>query len=253
MSSVTVACNTITPACSSSFPTTLDSHSLHLFVVATTSHHNLLSHAEHILPDNELLRARSYHQLERREQFIISRCALRILLGAYCNQNFRSLPFATGVNKKPFLAGPEPVHFSVSHTRGCTLIGLALATIGVDIEQIDDAFQYQDISETCFSLQEQAHIAQSDNPSGAFYQLWTRKEALVKATSKGIDDDFKDIPCLDGLHTAEEKLLSTTTNWTTSSFSTAPTYGIAVSYQTSLPARKLTVCALDDLLPLLYK
>jgi 4'-phosphopantetheinyl transferase len=252
MPPVTVLCTTTIPTPRTHFPDTLYSNSLHLFAVETSTHRNLIHYAEHILCESEIAKAGSYHQLERRENYVISKCALRILLGAYCKQHGQALEFAGGFNSKPMLVGSEPLHFSISYTPGCTLIGIALSPIGVDIEKVDAAFRYQDISETCFSLQEQAYIAQSAAPSAAFYQLWTRKEALVKATSKGIDDDFQSVPSLDGLHVTQGELLATASNWTTSSVLLSPAYSAAVSYQSSSTAGDIAVHTPDDLLSLLF-
>ncbi|UOG76480.1 4'-phosphopantetheinyl transferase superfamily protein [Hymenobacter tibetensis] len=252
MPAVTVLCNTTIPTPSTRFPDKLYSNSVHLFAVETSTHKNLVHHAEHILCESEIAKAGSYHQLEKREQYVISKCALRILLGAYRKQHGQALEFAGGFNSKPMLVGLEPLYFSISYTSGCTLIGIALDSIGVDIEKVDGAFRYQDISETCFSLREQAYIAQSATPSVAFYQLWTRKEALVKATSKGIDDDLQSVPSLNGLHVMQGELLATASNWTTSSVLLSPAYSAAVSYPSSSTARDIIVHTPNDLPPLLF-
>ena len=40
---------------------------------------------------------------------------------------------------------------------------------------------------------EQALIRESDDPQRTFLRLWTQKEAIVKLTGRGIDDDLKNL------------------------------------------------------------
>ncbi len=40
-----------------------------------------------------------------------------------------------------------------------------------------------------------------------FYKFWTRKEAIVKAIGKGIDDDLIKIPITDGSHSVPSALV----------------------------------------------
>jgi len=48
---------------------------------------------------------------------------------------------------------------------------------------------------------------------------WTRKEALTKATAKGLDDNLKDIPCLDGPHSVSTAIVpEVETSWRVNSF-----------------------------------
>jgi len=72
--------------------------------------------------------------------------------------------------------------------------------IGIDVEKIDPDFSYEDILATGFSVSEINLIKKSASPRSYFYLHWTRKEALTKATAKGLDDNLIAVPCLDGLH-----------------------------------------------------
>src|SRR5690606_25073925 len=61
-------------------------------------------------------------------------------------------------------------------------------------------------------------INNAANQTRAFYSLWTRKEAFVKALGKGIDDDFSKIPCLDGHHILDSGLINSTKQWQVHNF-----------------------------------
>ncbi|MDB5017259.1 MAG: hypothetical protein JWQ84_2091, partial [Mucilaginibacter sp.] len=48
--------------------------------------------------------------------------------------------------------------------------------------------------------------------------LWTRKEALTKATGKGLDEDLKLIPALDGVNLADSSIISSSSDLIVNSF-----------------------------------
>ena len=166
------------------------SASLHLLPLA----HTLLNKAEH-------KRANSYYRQKDKDRFIVSRIALRQLLGKYIEQQPQDIVFAIGHNKKPFIQNTErPVYYNVSHSGDKILIAISDKEVGIDVEHKLPDFDYEEIIPTCFSAEEAHHIRSSKDPRHTFYLLWTRKEALLKATAKGVDDDLISIQCLDGLH-----------------------------------------------------
>jgi 4'-phosphopantetheinyl transferase len=173
-----------------------------------------------LLSADELARAGRYLQQKDRERFITSRAALRILLGKYLKIPAAELVFHLGENKKPFVKSNNniDIHYNVSHSGDYILIAVAGSAVGADIEKINPEFSYIDILEQVFSLYEITHIQHSANPVETFYRLWTRKEALLKATSKGIDDAIKQVSCLDGYHIVDIAVTGAPGHWFITSF-----------------------------------
>ncbi len=175
---------------------------------------------EAVLNTEEQITASRFFQDKDRQNFIIRRAALRILLSGYLGRKAREIEFIEGENKKPFVRSESSldVHFNVSHSGNWGLIGISDNELGVDIEDVIESFNYQEILHHGFSNEEKDFITNSDSPAKIFFQLWTRKEALIKATSKGVDDDLNKIPGLDGSHEVNTELLGSKKNWTVKSF-----------------------------------
>ncbi|AUG78965.1 phosphopantheine-transferase PgaX [Kitasatospora sp. MMS16-BH015] len=87
---------------------------------------------------------------------------------------------------RPAAAEP-PLHFSLSHSTGMVLVGVALAPIGVDVEKLPNP----ETITTCapaFHPAEQVElstVAEAERRL-VFGQLWTRKEAYLKALGTGL-------------------------------------------------------------------
>jgi 4'-phosphopantetheinyl transferase len=162
----------------------------------------LLRKMEALLSPAEITRAGRYHHEKDRQRFINSRAALRVILGYYLKVNPALLEFALGPNKKPYLKQPAAkLLFNTSHADNYVLIAVAGTEVGVDVERLNSGFEWRDILAAAFSPAETSNVGAQADPEKAFYTLWTRKEALAKATGKGLQDDFSVYPSLDGEHT----------------------------------------------------
>lgn len=180
------------------------------------SYKDQTAHFLNLLQPDDIVRANRYVQEKDRIRFIISRAALREIISRYINQPARDIIFGSGPNKKPFIAGAD-LRYNVSHSANWVLIAIAKTDVGVDTETIDASFNFQSILEDYFSPAEISFI--NDNPEN-FFLLWTRKEALTKATAQGLDENLKHIPCLDGMHITNTTILKTDKNWLVKSFKT---------------------------------
>lgn len=87
---------------------------------------------------------------------------------------------------RPTLAGHPDVHFSLSHTDNAVLAVVANAPVGADIQ----AFRKpgERLLSRAFSDEERRDLKGLDDQGKAlaFTQMWTRKEAFLKMTGKGI-------------------------------------------------------------------
>ena len=99
---------------------------------------------------------------------------------------------------KPYLAArhgqltaSQPLQFNLSHTRGLVAAGVARnVTIGIDVEVFRRFADATEIARRFFSDSEINALEQcsEDARLARFVELWTLKEAFLKATGEGISE-----------------------------------------------------------------
>ena len=141
---------------------------------------------------------------------------------------------------KPFLCHALNWYLSVSHTGDWVVLAVGQTPVGVDVEYLNTRFIIDDLIPSVLTITEQRAMTESTNARLLFYKLWTRKEALVKATGKGIGDDFVNVPALEGTHSVDSQLIGGVGPWYVRSFLVADSYPTALAnIGTSLPASPL--------------
>jgi 4'-phosphopantetheinyl transferase len=195
---------------------------------------DLKSDLSKFLNSKEYNRAERYHKETDRSRFIISRSILKFILAAHAKLDVKNISFDYHLNKKPYLATCPWLSFNISHSGDFAVIAISRDKVGIDIEYMSDDFNFSNLLPDIFEDAEILSIQNAVNQKHAFYTLWTRKEAFVKALGKGIDEDFKYIPCLDGQHNIDSTVLKTTKNWNVHSFDLEDHYLGAVAFE-SLP------------------
>lgn len=183
-----------------------------------------------IMPPDEIERSERYFQIKDRNRYIVSRGALRNIFSKYLSQQPESVQFKIGLNKKPHLinTGNVQISYNISHSGDWILLAITNSEIGADTEFKEPDFNYKDIINDCFSEEEVDYIKQ-DQSVERFYLLWTRKESLTKATGKGLDDDLKIIPSLDGEHHIKNNVARPVNNWLVNSFELYDQYVASVA------------------------
>jgi 4'-phosphopantetheinyl transferase len=156
--------------------------------------------AWHLLNAEERQRAVSCHGDHLRNDFIVGRGMLRVLLAQYVTDTPpHALYFIRSAKGKPGLdptKHPNAPAFSVSHCANLLLIGVAHSCeqFGVDVEALrpgpDDALALEVLSA-------REHAEYSATPrirrASKFLHFWTRKEAYLKAVGTGLIDDLSSI------------------------------------------------------------
>ncbi len=144
------------------------------------------------LSSDERMRAERFHFRRDRDRFIARHGILRVILSHYVHVEASELRFEQGKNGKPVLAethGKRPVHFNLSHSNGVALFAFSRdRELGVDIENVREMPEMEHIVEQFFSEKEKAffHALPEDSKRDAFFNVWTRKEALLKALGGGL-------------------------------------------------------------------
>jgi 4'-phosphopantetheinyl transferase len=146
----------------------------------------------------EIERASRFRLTEDKLRFSVGRQGLRLLLSKYLAKDNREILLSNDQGGKPFLLdNSSGIYFNISHSGNWVLVALADGEIGIDIEKIKIGFQFCDLTEECFSKKEQVYISSSKNQLHAFYVLWTRKEAFIKACGFGLGKNLKNLEILD--------------------------------------------------------
>lgn len=124
------------------------------------------------------------------ERFLLAHGLLRQVVGTYLSRDPADLQFMRGRHGKPFLDG-HPVHFNLSDTKDALAIAVAHQEVGLDIETVNRSVDHSAVGEHYFTPEENHDIALAADGKRRFLELWTRKEAVLKASGVGIMDDLK--------------------------------------------------------------
>lgn len=158
----------------------------------------LLALADTLSPE-ERTRSERFRFEQHRNRFIAGRGLLRGILAMHLNRNPRALEFVYGPNEKPGLAPRgehEPIHFNLAHSGDLVLIAVTrTGEVGIDVERIRPVSEAGNIVERYFSPRESGEyraLPEADKPA-AFFNLWTRKEAWLKATGEGIGRSLNEV------------------------------------------------------------
>ena len=140
--------------------------------------------AEH-LRDDEI---HVWHLGYRREQ---GRAPLRRVLAAYLGIDADAVALVDGEHGRPALAAghDQSLGFNWSHSGEQALIAIGRHVMpGIDLERRRERPRALEIAQRYFSVDEAATLAAlpAANRSDAFLELWTAKEAVLKALGRGI-------------------------------------------------------------------
>lgn len=159
-----------------------------------TSSLALSSQKEHqyqsLLNPDEQVRASQFYFPKHRTRFIAARVILRKILSLYTYTKSEKIKFNYGVYGKPFLAFPinTNLQFNLAHSDNLAIYAVTRNyLVGIDVEKIQ-ADEKPDVAKRFFSLEENTALlaVPKYERAKAFYRIWSRKEAIIKATGKGL-------------------------------------------------------------------
>ena len=143
-----------------------------------------------LLSPDECKRANRFRFDKHRRRFILARSYLRQILSIYTNIAPGQLQFVYSKLGKPSLALSEQTHleFNLAHSEELAVFAIRLDyPIGIDLEKIQQP-EPQGIAERFFSLEENSLLSKlsGEEKTHAFYSIWSRKEAIIKAIGHGL-------------------------------------------------------------------
>lgn len=125
-----------------------------------------------------------------RRQFTVARALVRRVLASYAGIAAEALAFVANQYGRPELAcGPAGLRFNLSHADGLAALAVARdAELGVDVEDALRRSRPEDIAEHFFAAAEVAALMRlpADQRPRRFFDLWTLKEAYIKARGMGL-------------------------------------------------------------------
>lgn len=158
-----------------------------------------------LLPEWRRKKVLSYHflidQVLCAKAYLLLKQGLKEAYGICENPKFEYIGHG-----KPVLRDYPDVHFNLSHCKRGVLCVIDNEPIGCDIEEIEQSLDLN-LCHFCYSDSEIAEITASKDSCVEFTKFWTMKEAYLKLTGEGINDD---LPSLFSEYTLSRITMDTT-------------------------------------------
>jgi len=144
------------------------------------------------LTEGEVAYANRIRMTSQKNTWIACRVVLRQMLGSY----FDLKPIEIELKKNRFgrlFVANSNLFFNVSHTDSSFLLGFNVGgKIGVDLEKLSGHEDLASLIDYAFSPEETEYCL-GDELSAHFLEIWTLKEAALKAAGVGLVDKLKSV------------------------------------------------------------
>jgi len=147
---------------------------------------------DRLLTSEERQRCERFAFERDRRQFLAGRSLLRIVLSQYAAIPPDLWRFRVNDYGKPSIESPATgpdLWFSVTHTSSVAAVAVAVGVqVGVDAECVSRSTDWQTVAENYFAPEEWSYLTSlsAAGQRAGFFQIWTLKEALLKALGKGL-------------------------------------------------------------------
>lgn len=169
----------------------LNGDEAHVWRVSLDQSQAIIERLSRLLTADELTKAGRFRFAKDRNQFIIGRGLLRVLLGRYLAREPEQLRFRYSSYGKPSLedGAQAGLQFNLSHSHQMALLAFTRGrNVGVDIEYMRPDVEFEQLAQHFFSPSECAVLLDVAPAlrKETFYNCWTRKEAYIKARGEGL-------------------------------------------------------------------
>lgn len=159
-----------------------------------------------LLDGTERARAERFVGVTSRQRFVAAHAAVRRILGGVLGVDPASVTFERAPcvhcgapHGKPVVDGPHSgvVELSLSRSGGAVAVAVAPAAVpvGIDIERCRTV-RAEHLAARWFTPTERRFVGHDSTSSDRFLRLWTRKEALLKATAEGVPGGLASVEVL---------------------------------------------------------
>lgn len=148
-------------------------------------------HLRNTLSADEEERARRLRRPGDAGRYECARGWLRLLIGGYVGSSPASIAFGTGEHGKPRLSDESLswLRFNASHSGDVAVYAVATEReVGVDVERIRDDLDVIGVARRFLTARQHRELSGlgAEARITAFFAMWTRNEAYLKATGTGL-------------------------------------------------------------------
>jgi 4'-phosphopantetheinyl transferase len=145
-----------------------------------------MQQATALTEDADHARAAAYHRKCDRERALKGRAVLRVAAAQAMACAVTSVQIPNIAHQRPTVVNkPNAPWLSLSHSGAYILAATCPCPIGVDIEQNTRDIDISGLAQSVLSPEETKRLATPIGPT-TFFDLWTQKEAYVKAQGMGL-------------------------------------------------------------------
>lgn len=153
----------------------------------------LLARYRGLLNGEERIQQRRFLLGRNRHQYLVTRALVRCVLAEYLPEiPAEELTFERNEYGKPCVNNsplPFPLEFNISHAEKLVILAVTNGVkVGVDVEYVSRGSNVMSIAERFFSARENEELKSLEREqwSDRFFDLWTLKEAYIKARGMGL-------------------------------------------------------------------
>ena len=179
------------------------SNQIHIWVVFWKDIELFIESQLSCLNEKEVKKSKAYHNSDDRWRYLCGKILCKLLIAEYLGLDKKSIDFSIDCYGKPHFCNDESenIFFNISHSDDIVLLAFSRDNeLGVDIEKIRKIDDYNELANNFFSCEEQQHI-RKNNSIDVFYEIWSQKEAYLKAKGIGILNGLNYFSVINGVIT----------------------------------------------------